>query len=344
MSLKTALRDGAAQILLLSGLTAPDRRARGHLSIATFHRVLPQSERLAYPYPGLAVTPTELDAFLGYLEQHFDCGTLAAQHSRFLSGEVAMRPLMAITFDDGQYDNYLHARPVLARHGIKASFFAPVEAVRRQELLWHDRLGFAVLALLEKGAEGRARLDSALRLAGVADKGPRNTAGNLVQASKTLGLAERLRLVEALEDAAGSAAGPDFARLMTFEELGVLAGEGHEIGSHSMTHCLMPECDDTALDYELSESRAILEARLGCPVKSFCYPNGDCDNRTAAAASRAGYGRAVTTAWGNNDRDADPYQLRRFDMVAAHVSDADGKFLPELLAFRMSGLYPGLGA
>lgn len=343
MSAKTKLRNGAAQFLLLTGLTAPKRRSRGRLSIATFHRVLPAEERNLYPYPGLVVTPQELDALLAYLTEHFDCGALAIQHERYLSGEKSARPLLAITFDDAQHDNYRNARPILARHRVKASFFAPVAAVERQELLWHDRLGFAILALLKQDRGGQERVRQVLTAAGLSGNGPRSLVENAVQESKGLALDARLRLVEALAEASGTAQAPGFARLMTFDELAELAADDHEIGSHSMTHCMMPECDDRALAHELVESRRVLQDRLGRPIESFCYPNGDSDARTAHAVAEAGYRRAVTTAWGHNERDADSYQLSRFDMDAARMRDARGRLVPALVAFRMSGLYPGLG-
>ena len=167
MSAKTLLRNSIAQILFLSGFTAPERRGRGRFSIATFHRVLPEAERQAYPFPGLVVTPEELDNFLTYFSEHFDCGNLATQHERYLRGESLTRPLLAITFDDAQYDNYKYARLVLERHKIKASFFVPVAAVEKQELLWHDRLGFAVLALLRQKQDGLEQLMRILEAAGI---------------------------------------------------------------------------------------------------------------------------------------------------------------------------------
>jgi hypothetical protein len=77
MSAKIAIRNSIARFLFLMKLTTPKRQARGCLSIATFHRVLPEADRQRYPFPGLVVTPEELDAFLGYFAEHFDCGTLA---------------------------------------------------------------------------------------------------------------------------------------------------------------------------------------------------------------------------------------------------------------------------
>jgi peptidoglycan/xylan/chitin deacetylase (PgdA/CDA1 family) len=289
------------------------------------------------------VTPQELDAFLTYLTENFDCGALAAQHERYLGGENSALPLLAITFDDGQHDNYRYARPVLARHRVKASFFVPVVAVERQELLWHDRLGFAVLSLLQQGQGGRERLMGVLAAAGLSGSGPRSLVENTVRESKGLDLESRLRLVEALAEASGTAQAPAFARLMTLDELAELAADGHEVGSHSMTHCMLPECDDRALAYEVSESRRELQARLAQPIGSFCYPNGDSDTRTANAVARAGYRRAVTTAWGHNGQEADRFQLRRYDMDSQRVRDSSGNFMPAVLAFRMSGFYPGLG-
>ena len=342
MSVKTMLRNSAAKILFLTGLTTPKRRGRGRLSIVTFHRVLPEAEQQAYPYPGLVVTPQELDAFLTYFAEYFDCGALAAQHEHFLSGESSARPLLALTFDDAQHDNHRYARPVLARHHVKASFFVPVAAVERRELLWHDRLGFAVLALLKQAHGGRARLMRVLAAAGLTGRGPRSLVENIVQESKGLALDARLRLVDALAEASGMAQAPGFARLMNFEELAELAADGHEIGSHSMSHCMMPECDDSALIYELAESRRVLQARIGQGIESFCYPNGNSDARTASAVAKAGYHRAVTTTWGRNGSEADPFQLRRCDMDAGRMRDSNGKLVPALVAFRMSGLYPGL--
>jgi peptidoglycan/xylan/chitin deacetylase (PgdA/CDA1 family) len=343
MSVKNRLRNSAAELLFRSGLTAPGRRARARLSIATFHRVLPEAERRSYPFPGLVVTPEELDALLAYFTKYFDCGTLAGQHERYLGGQVPPRPLLALTFDDAQYDNHLYARPVLARHRLKGTFFAPVVAVERRELLWHDRLGFAILALQRQERGGRERVAQILAGAGLSGSGSRSLAEGAVQESKRLALDARLRLVETLEQAAGSLPPPDYARLMTFDELAELAADGHEIGSHSMTHCLMPECDDRALDYELSESRRILQSRIAQPIDAFCYPNGDCDARSADAAAKAGYRRAVTTAWGINSPDAHPFRLRRFDMSVERARNPEGEISHALVAFRMSGFYPGLG-
>lgn len=343
MNAKVTVRNNIARLLFGVGVTRPASCSKGRLSIATFHRVLPEAQRQAYPYPRLVVTPQELDILLAYFNKHFDCGTLAAQHARYLKGESPERPLLALTFDDGQNDNFINARPVLDRHQIKASFFIPVAAIQQQQLLWHDQLGFAILALIKQPG-GTQRLMMTLDEAGLSASEPSNLLSNVVSGSKQLTLEARLRLIETLKLASGNTPAPEFARLMTFEELAQLAHDGHEIGSHSMTHCLMPECDDSALAYEVTESRRVLQDRLGLAIETFCYPNGNADARTAHAVAQAGYRRAVTTRWGNNGPQADRFQLCRYDMTAKQVQNSRGEFEPALLAFRMSGFYPGLAA
>lgn len=343
MNIKTTLRNSIARLLFSAGLTSPRRRARGLFSIVTFHRVLPEIERAAYPFPGLVVTPRELDAFLGYFARHFDCGSLAAQHERYLKGDPRERPLLAITFDDANLDNHRHARPLLARHQVKASFFVPVQAVEQQEFLWYDRFGFAVHGLLSRGEGGRKQAMQILSAAGLSLRGAGTLLEKAVEGAKTLDLDTRRRLTDTLATNSPALTHAEFARPMTFDEIAELAADGHEIGSHSMTHCLMPECDDEALTYELSESKHALEGRLGLEITSFCYPNGDSDLRTAKAVAGSGYRRAVTTSWGANGRNADRYRLSRFDMDAERCRYSDGDVSPALVAFRMSGLYPGLG-
>jgi peptidoglycan/xylan/chitin deacetylase (PgdA/CDA1 family) len=340
---KSVLRNTLARVLSMTGLIAPTRIANGKLTIVTFHRVLPEQLRNEYPFPGLAVTPEELDWFLDYFKQHFDCGTLALQHERFLGGEKSGRPLLAITFDDAQHDNYLYAYPILEKHGLKASFFVPVEAVETGKLLWHDRLGFSIQLLKERGSRGVETLMTVLAQAGIHCTDERFPVSWITQQAKNMNLADRLQLVEKIASAADLKSGPEYARMMSLHEIAELANSGHEIGSHSMTHCMMTECDDYSLSYEVGESKKRLQHILGKPVESFCYPNGNCDLRTAQAVAGAGYRRGISTAWGNNQEVDDRYRMRRFDIVAKHIMDNEGRLIPSLLEYRMSGYFPGLG-
>ncbi len=314
-AVKEVLRDLAGSALGLVGITSPSRLGRDRLTVATFHRVLPEVERNRYPYPMLAVTPEELGGLLDFFSAHFLCTTLAGAFRLFSLDVRPERPLLALTFDDGQLDNFVHARPALESRNLRATFYVPFEAIERREPLWHDRLGFALMA------------------AGEGDR-----VAERVEEAKTWSPEVRAQAVARLS----TAAIPDWASLMTWDQVRTLAAAGHEIGSHSLSHALLPQLDDAAIEREVAGSKAAIEAKIDRPLASFCYPNGDTDDRAARAVAHAGYACAVTTQWGVNNRGSDPFRLRRFDMNPRYSISRSGRLSPSRVAWRMSGLHPGL--
>ena len=67
--LKPKVRDLGAELLHRATALDPSRLARDKLTIATFHRVLPERELIDYPMPGISVTPEELDWLLAAVHQ-----------------------------------------------------------------------------------------------------------------------------------------------------------------------------------------------------------------------------------------------------------------------------------
>ncbi|HWO14651.1 MAG TPA: polysaccharide deacetylase family protein [Polyangiaceae bacterium] len=346
---KPWLRDGVAELLARVGATTPARFARGALTIVTFHRVLPESELAEYPIAGLVVTPEQLERILVELARHFECGTVIESFRRWRAGGSA-RPLLGISFDDGALDNYRHARPVLAELGLRASFYIPVSNVEERSPPWHDRLGFALLRSI--AAQRKLRGIDFERLLEPFGLGTQSFAAVLpvdatrlaalgVVTAKRLGAAERERAIQALEAALGAGAVPEFAGMMSWDQVRALHGDGHEIGSHSLTHPLLPELSDERIALEVGASRRELSRIIGAPVSSFCYPNGSYDARTLRAVESAGYECAVTTRWGLN-RQPTPFELSRCDMDYARLETRHGEFSRNRLMLRLSGLQPGL--
>ena len=81
-----------------------------------------------------------------------------------------------------------------------------------------------------------------------------------------------------------------------WEDLAALVRSGWEIGSHTLTHAVLPGLDDRSPDEELRGSRAALEERLTVPCCSISYPYGLADDRVRAAAAAAGFTAGCTTS------------------------------------------------
>ena len=120
--------------------------------------------------------------------------------------------------------------------------------------------------------------------------------------------------------------------LLDVQDLRKIAAAGIEIGSHSRHHRDLPRCSDAELREELQGSRADLEAALGRPVRTFCYPFGHVDDRTREAARDSGYLAAVSIHAQPGARPGDLWALPR--MI---VNPGESRFERRL---KTNGLYP----
>lgn len=77
--------------------------------------------------------------------------------------------------------------------------------------------------------------------------------------------------------------------LMSAGQIGELAAEGMEIGSHSATHARLAGLDASQLATEVRDSRARLGELFGVPIRGFAYPYGSMDAAARHAVAKAGY-------------------------------------------------------
>lgn len=322
-TMKARLRDTIAKLVVGSGaLTRREARIRGHLTILCYHRILPEPQRSTYHDPDLVVTPEAFRAHCRLLAQHYTVLPLDLALRKVESGQSTGRPLAAITFDDGYQDNYLLAAPILAEYGIQATFFVVAGFVDTETVPWYDQAGLAWNAL--------HRLGHALDAP---------NAHMAMAMAKRLSPAQRDEWVAALQRRAGPLAVPAMDRIMTSPQLKDLVSKGHEIGSHTLTHPLLPQCDDATLANELQQSRATLAAIIGRSITGICYPNGDCDDRVAQAARAAGYAYATSVESGINDPAAlDGFALKRWFICQRRLCDNRGVPSDALFRMEISGL------
>jgi peptidoglycan/xylan/chitin deacetylase (PgdA/CDA1 family) len=112
---------------------------------------------------------------------------------------------------------------------------------------------------------------------------------------------------------------------LDWSEIVSLARNPHfEVYSHTMTHPWDPESNLVTwaegkipgkgiadVDWELRESKRVLEDRLGRPVPYLAWPIGAYNDALIAAALRAGYSALFTIDWGRNGKNGDVLRIRR---------------------------------
>jgi peptidoglycan/xylan/chitin deacetylase (PgdA/CDA1 family) len=75
--------------------------------------------------------------------------------------------------------------------------------------------------------------------------------------------------------------------VLGWREIETLARQGVTIGSHSVTHPNFRTLSAAEAEYELSESRRVIEARTGITAHAFAIPFGQSSDWTTAAARAA---------------------------------------------------------
>lgn len=337
--LRPLIRDIAAKIFFISGLTLPSSKIKQHpLLVVTFHRVLPSDLLRSYPFQGLAVTPDEFSWFLRLFKKYFICGTLVDNFNRWTSGNHTNRPLLSITFDDGQLDNFVYAEPILATENIPATFFVVTNGIEYNEILWYDRLAYAVFKISSTSTK---MIDNCLNELSIHASGtPYIISKEIVNQAKKLSEEERLSWIKYFESISGGPSQPSWDGMMNWKQLKELINKGHEIGSHSVSHPILPLCSEIQLFNEIVQSKKIIENKVDLPISSFCYPNGSENNLVTNLVKQAGYKQAVTTKWGENTyNDYSSLLLNRFDIQNQTSISRNGLLSESRLLWRLSPFF-----
>ena len=81
--------------------------------------------------------------------------------------------------------------------------------------------------------------------------------------------------------------------------------------SHSVTHPILPLCDDKKAYYEIEESKKFLISNFSFDIYAFAYPNGNYSKREEKMIKSSGYLCALTTDIGFNKINTDLFKLNR---------------------------------
>jgi peptidoglycan/xylan/chitin deacetylase (PgdA/CDA1 family) len=295
---------------LLQWLAPAGPKAR--LSTLIFHRVVAQPDPL---FP-TEVDAQRFDAICAWLRAWFNMLPLDEAVQQLREGRLPARAL-AISFDDGYADNHDVALPILARHGLQATFFVATGFLDGGRM-WND-----TMIELVRRAPGPELDLSALALPALDTldltslEARRQSARRLTMALKYLPLAERAEKVAHVEAIARRCAVVlPVDLMMTAEQVRALRVAGMQIGAHTVNHPILQTLTDEAARTEIAGGRRQLEGIVDAPVKLFAYPNGklgqDYGARDAALARDSGFDAAFTTHAGHSTASTDPFQLPRY--------------------------------
>jgi peptidoglycan/xylan/chitin deacetylase (PgdA/CDA1 family) len=293
-----------------------DRR-RDSLIVLAYHRVRPASAQ-SYPLDLdlISATPEQFEWQMGYIRRHLNPVSLSQVVAHLQRGTPLPPQAVAVTFDDGYGDTYHHAYPILQRYGIRATIFVTTGYVDSGEPFW-----FELAAFLTQRVEPRALEfpDSGLAFpVGNSMLERRRSLREVHAALKALPNARRIEIIAGWAQRFAHQLDPDeIARScpISWAQVAEMAAAGIEFGSHTVTHPNLTQLAEPDLHWELTESKRVLEQRLGETVPTLAYPIGTTsafNDRVVAATERAGFKLALSYVAGVNwVKHFERFRLRR---------------------------------
>jgi len=100
-------------------------------------------------------------------------------------------------------------------------------------------------------------------------------------------------------------------QFLNWDEVSLMAREGTDFGSHTLSHSDLSQLNNSQLYKELAESKRIIEEKIGKSVEFLCYPKGYFNLEVKRLAEEVGYQAGFSVLRGKNKAGIDPYEIRR---------------------------------
>lgn len=292
----------------------------GGVHIITIHRVLP-TDRLSHsPWERKSIRPESLKRILEYLSGYRiigleDAVDILQKKTRSERGE---RPFLVVTFDDGYFDFYQFAFPILRELKIPATLFLATRAVERKEGLWWEEISLRMW-FSPKSSAGIPYLrdrhgDLRKEIVRFAESGDMEAWAAGQRYIRKLPPFEKSALLEAFVNDVPVDVGRDGIAMVSVESVKEMAAAGISIQAHTQTHCYLDEMEREELECELIGCKERLESWTGNRVDFLAYPAGRKPGTEGMEFVRKTFRAAFTTRPGLNYPGGDLFSLKRKDV------------------------------
>ncbi len=251
---------------------------------------------------------------MNYLKKHYRLVSIS-QMCRELEDRLVVPPTIAITFDDGYRDLYTHAFSVLRRLQIPATIYLIGECMQTGMVPWYDRIFSAVHSAPGPSLEFKLETTRTFKIHSPADRS--SVAWELVCYLRSLDDTDRREWCRNFERSNPVREGELQGRMLDWQQVREMFQAGISFGAHTWTHPSVSRLSAGALDRELGDTKAFLEAALSTEIADFAYPFGktaDCSSSAESVLSKFKYRSAVTTAEGINSSGTNVLKLRRLQI------------------------------
>ncbi len=315
------------------------------VTILMFHRVGKYCPGEPAGLPTLFVQPESFRQIVDVIQKHYTVISMSEYCRRISNKEQLPRNSLVITFDDGYRDSFRNAFPLLKQHHLPFLLYLPSALLNGGVDYWWDRLYNLCVSLPPKqliagitAAQLENEVEADLRHA-ITDRweDPHSMALGFVETVGDLQTSQKKKVVSKLENIFADMTNTrmEASEIMDFSDVKTFLKMGGEIGSHTISHLFLDKAPETMVWEEVVTSKKAIEKKLNVEVLSFAYPAGKVTRAVRDIVEKAGYRNACTIAEGVNDRQDDPYLLKRVNVSEELIVDRDGRFSAAIFMTRL---------
>ncbi len=271
------------------------------------------------------------DAHIKYLASDCNCVSLSTLVDNVRKSHIEPRTVV-VTFDDGFYNNFSVAFPILKKYNVPATIYVAAGYTGTSNMIWSEQLA-TTLAVTTHPTIRFEDAELSLSTPDLRAHAYRQIANSLKSLSPSdidQRIEEYMGDCQVIPNDLMYGQCYEQFRMLGWEELEELISSGLiEIGAHTMKHAILSRLSDEEAYCEMELSKKILEDRLGT-IRHFAYPNGghgDFSEVHRKMAMEIGYESVSTFISGTVSRISDVFELQRFGLGSDSTVEAIDYFM-----------------
>jgi Predicted xylanase/chitin deacetylase len=282
---------------------------KNKLLILLYHRVLPE---VRFNSRNTVITEKTFIRQIDILRKRYPIISLTDAINQCHTGQAKAKVQVVLTFDDGYWDNYEVAFPILRERGLPATFFLTTDYVGKNEPVWDWEVFTLVMRdctdthsieienkLLEQRMH-EPRLSFAVR---VIDSMKSITVDKIQEVTGFLRKHSTNKLTDIRQDCG-----------ISWEQAKRMSVCGMEIGAHGVTHRSLSRLPLEEAKQEIDRSKSIIENQIGKPCVHFAFPFGghnDCAYGLIDHFKKTGFQSCLLNIRGYNHVKQDSFYFKR---------------------------------
>ncbi len=286
------------------------------LSIFLFHGVIDKNPFKVRNYSKKHILKKEFIEVLNDLNNFGTCISLNKAYSKIKRKENFKDYSFAITFDDGFFNNYKIASPILKKKKIYATFYITTSFIDKNEMSWIDKIEHIVentkaekninifnkKFLVKNNIKSKINFLNSIRKLAKKDK---IDLDNLVLNVKNqFGYTKKISNLKNILD-----------KKMNWEEVKELNKcKYFDIGGHTVNHPILAFLTDKEANKEINDSIKIIKKKAKIKLKHYSYPEGlkhTYRKREINLLKKAGIKICPSAEFGINTKNEDLFNLKR---------------------------------